>query len=126
MLKDAPITAYIPVSDVARGRQFYEEKIGLRPKQENAEGVLYECGNGALAFMYRSQGAGASKASTAFWTVKDVVAEMAALRGKGIAFEEYDMPGVKTVNGIATGCGNRTAWFKDADGNILAISQRIE
>jgi len=124
-LKNARIVAYIPVANVARARTFYEEKIGLVAKEEYAGGVVYECGDGSWVFMYPSAGAGTSRASTAFWAVDDVVAEVAALRKKGVVFEEYDMPGLKTVNGIATGGGAKTAWFKDSEGNILAISQRL-
>jgi catechol 2,3-dioxygenase-like lactoylglutathione lyase family enzyme len=124
MLKDARIVPYIPVANVARARTFYEEKIGLVAKEVYAGGVIYECGDGSWVFMYPSAGAGTSRASTAFWAVDDVVAEVAALRKKGVVFEEYDMPGLKTVNGIATGGGAKTAWFKDSEGNILAISQR--
>jgi hypothetical protein len=75
--------------------------------------------------MYPSAGAGTSKASTAFWEVGDVEAEVVALKAKGVVFEEYDAPGFKTVNSIATGGGAKTAWFKDSEGNILAVSQRI-
>jgi catechol 2,3-dioxygenase-like lactoylglutathione lyase family enzyme len=124
MLKNAAIVPYIPVADVARARKFYEEKIGLKPKEEYAGGVIYECGNGSWVFMYRSPGAGTSKASTAFWAVDDVAAEVAELKARGVTFEEYDMPGLKTVDSIATGGGAKTAWFKDSEGNILAISQR--
>ena len=125
MLKNARIVPYIPVANVARARKFYEEKIGLVAKEEYAGGVVYECGDGSWVFMYPSAGAGTSRASTAFWAVNDVVAEVAALRKKGVVFEEYDLPGLKTVNGIATGGGAKTAWFKDSEGNILAISQRL-
>jgi predicted enzyme related to lactoylglutathione lyase len=125
MLKNARIVPYIPVANVARARKFYEEKIGLTPKETYAGGVIYECGDGSWVFMYPSAGAGTSKASTAFWAVDDVAAEVAQLRSRGVVFEEYDMPGIKTVNGIATGGGAKTAWFKDSEGNILAISQRI-
>ena len=124
-MKNARIVPYIPVANVARARTFYEEKIGLVAKEEYAGGVVYECGDGSWVFMYPSAGAGTSRASTAFWAVDDVVAEVAALRKKGVVFEEYDMPGLKTVNGIATGGGAKTAWFKDTEGNILAISQRL-
>ena len=124
-MKNARIVPYIPVANVARARKFYEEKIGLVAKEEYAGGVVYECGDGSWVFMYPSAGAGTSRASTAFWAVNDVVAEVAALRKKGVVFEEYDMPGLKTVNGIATGGGAKTAWFKDSEGNILAISQRL-
>ena len=124
-MKNARIVPYIPVANVARARKFYEEKIGLVAKEEYAGGVVYECGDGSWVFMYPSAGAGTSRASTAFWAVNDVVAEVAALRKKGVVFEEYDMPGLKTVNGIATGGGAKTAWFKDSEGNILAISERL-
>jgi len=119
MLRDAPIIPYIPVADIPRARKFYEGKIGLRPKEIVENGVIYECGNGSIVFMYESGGAGTSKASVAYWNVPDVEAEVAALRERGVVFEEYDMPGLKTVNGILEGGG--AAWFKDSEGNILAI-----
>jgi predicted enzyme related to lactoylglutathione lyase len=125
MLKNAAIVPYIPVADVSRARGFYEEKVGLEPKEEYAGGVIYECGKGSWAFMYRSPGAGTSRANTAFWSVEDVEREVEELKRRGVVFEEYDMPGLKTVNGIATGGGAKSAWFKDTEGNILAISQRL-
>jgi predicted enzyme related to lactoylglutathione lyase len=125
MLKNAPIVPYIPVTELPRARKFYEEKVGLKPKEEYAGGVIYECGDGSWVFMYPSPGAGTSKASQAFWSVDDVAAEVAELKARGVVFEEYDMPGIKTVNSIATGGGAKTAWFKDSEGNILALSQRV-
>jgi len=125
MLKNSRIVPYIPVADVARARKFYEDKIGLTPRETYAGGVIYECGSGSWVFMYPSPGAGTSKASTAFWAVDDVAAEVAALKSRGVKFEEYDMPGIKTVDAVATGGGAKTAWFKDSEGNILAISQRL-
>jgi len=122
MLSTAPIRAYIPVSDVSRARKFYEEKLGLKPKQEFAGGVIYECG-GYEVFMYPTHNAGTSKASQAFWQVTDVEAEVADLKARGVQFEEYDLPGMKMENSIATGGGAKTAWFKDTEGNIMAISQ---
>jgi predicted enzyme related to lactoylglutathione lyase len=125
MLSTSQVTAYVPVSDLARARRFYEEKLGFRPLDMNDAGVMYESGKGSRFFAYKSDGAGTNKASTAFWDVSDLDAEMADLRKRGVVFEEYDSPGFKTVNGIATGGGARTAWFKDSEGNILAVSQRI-
>jgi catechol 2,3-dioxygenase-like lactoylglutathione lyase family enzyme len=125
MLTNSPIVPYIPVADMARARKFYEGKLGLKPREEYAGGVIYDCGNGSWVFMYPSAGAGTSKASTAFWAVDDVAAEVADLKARGVVFEEYNMPGIKTVNSIATGGGAKTAWFKDSEGNILAVSQRI-
>ena len=125
MLKNAPIVPYIPATDVARARKFYEDKVGLVPREEAAGGVVYECGAGSWVFLYPSRGAGTSKASQAFWQVSDVEAEVAELRARGVVFEEYDMPGLKTVNGIATGGGAKAAWFKDSEGNILAVIQTL-
>jgi len=125
MLRNAPIVPYIPVADVGRARKFYEEKVGLKLREEYAGGVIYECGNGSWVFMYPSPGAGTSKASTAFWAVEDVEAEVTELKARGVEFEEYDTPNMKTVNSIATAGGAKTAWFKDTEGNILAVSQRL-
>jgi catechol 2,3-dioxygenase-like lactoylglutathione lyase family enzyme len=125
MPKRARIVPYIPVTNVARARKFYEEKLGLTPKEEYAGGVIYECGGGSWVFMYPSSGAGTSKASTLFWAVDDVVAEVRELKAGGVVFEEYDMPGIKMENSIASAGGAKTAWSKDSEGNILAISQRV-
>ena len=124
MLRTAPIRAYIPASDVSRARKFYEQTVGLVPKEEYAGGVIYECG-GTEVFMYPTRNAGMSKASQAYGQVDDVEAEVSELKARGVVFEEYDMPGIKTVNSIATGGGAKTAWFKDSEGNILAVSQRM-
>jgi predicted enzyme related to lactoylglutathione lyase len=112
MLRNAPIRAYISASNIIRARKFYEEIVGLQPQEEYAGGVVYECG-GAGVFMYPTSNAGTSKASQAFWQVNDVEAE------------EYDMPGMTMKNSIMTGGGAKTAWFKDTEGNILAVSQRL-
>ena len=124
MLRSAPIRAYIPASNVARARRFYEQLVGLTPKQEFAGGVIYECG-GTEVFMYPTPNAGTSQASQAFWQVDDVEREVAELKQRGVNFEEYDAPGMKTVNGIATAGGATTAWFKDTEGNILAIVKDV-
>ena len=124
MLRNAAIVPYIPVADMVRARKFYEGKVGLKPKEEYAGGVIYECGKGSWVFMYPTPGAGTSKASTAFWAVDDVEAEVAELKARGVVFEEYDTPNIKTVNSIAAAGGAKTAWFKDSEGNTLAISQR--
>jgi predicted enzyme related to lactoylglutathione lyase len=126
MLKSSPVIPYIPATDIARARKFYEQKVGLVPREEIAGGVVYECAAGSWIFLYHSGGAGTSKASQAFWQVKDLEAEVRELRARGVVFEEYDMPGLKTVNGIATGGGTKAAWFKDSEGNIMAIIQSTQ
>jgi catechol 2,3-dioxygenase-like lactoylglutathione lyase family enzyme len=125
MLQQCPMYAYIPAKDVARARRFYEEKLGLKPGEELAGGVTYEFAKSTACFLYPTPNAGTSKASQAFWQVEDVEREVAELKGRGVKFEEYDMPGLKTKDGIATGGGAKTAWFKDTEGNILAVVQSI-
>ena len=80
---------------------------------------------GAEVFLYPTPNAGTSKASQAYWSVTDVEAEVADLKSRGVKFEDYNMPGIKMTNSIATGGGAKTAWFKDTEGNILAVSQRL-
>jgi predicted enzyme related to lactoylglutathione lyase len=126
MLKNSPVVPYIPATDIARARKFYEQKVGLVPREEIAGGVVYECGSGSWIFLYHSGGAGTSKASQAFWEVNDVEAEVRELRARGVAFEEYDTPGLKTVDGIATAGNTKAAWFKDSEGNIMAVIQSVK
>jgi catechol 2,3-dioxygenase-like lactoylglutathione lyase family enzyme len=123
MLQKSPMYAYIPATNVARARQFYEQKLGFKPGREIAGGVHYECEGGTGAFLYPTPNAGTSQASQAFWQVEDVEREVAELEARGVTFEEYDMPGLRTKNGIFTGGGAKTAWFKDTEGNILAVVQ---
>jgi catechol 2,3-dioxygenase-like lactoylglutathione lyase family enzyme len=125
VLSQSPIIAYVPVSDLARARKFYEEKLGFTALESSDVGVMYESGKGTRFFAYKSAGAGTNEASTAFWDVPNLEAEVADLKKRGVVFEEYDNPGYKTVNSIATGGGVKSAWFKDSEGNILAVAQRI-
>jgi len=124
VLSTAPLRAYIPVSNLQRARKFYEATLGLKPGEQYGGGVIYRCGE-TEAFLYLTPNAGTSKASQAFWQVADVEAEVAELKARGVVFEEYDMPGIKMQNSIATGGGAKTAWFKDTEGNIMAVSQRL-
>ena len=125
MLQNSPFYAYIPAKDVARARRFYEEKLGLKAREEVAGGVVYEFAKGTAAFLYPTPNAGTSKASQAFWQVDDVEREVRELKARGVKFEDYDMPGMKTDNGIAVAGGAKAAWFKDSEGNILALVQSL-
>lgn len=125
MLTNAPVVPYIPASDLARARRFYEQQVGLVPREENAGGVAYECAGGSWIFLYQSGGAGTSSASQAFWQVKDVEAEVRELQSRGVRFEEYDTPGIRTVNGVAHMGDAKGAWFKDSEGNIMALIQTV-
>lgn len=124
MLQNAPMYSYIPAKDVARARKFYEEKLGFKVKQETAGGVVYEFGKGTACFLYPTPNAGTSQASQAFWQVEDIEREVADLKARGVQFEKYDMPEMDG-NGISTAGGAKAAWFKDSEGNIMAVIQSI-
>lgn len=121
MLQSFPLYAYIPANDVARARRFYEGKLGLIPTREIAGGVVYEFAGKTACFLYSTPNAGTSQASQAFWQVEDIEREVAELKARGVVFENYDVPGEKSPSGVVTAGGARAAWFKDSEGNILAI-----
>ena len=125
MLQQCPLYAYIPAADMARARQFYEGKLGWKPHQEIAGGVAYEFAGGTACFLYLTPNAGTSKASQLFWEVKDIEREVAELKGRGVKFEDYDLQGDKSPEGIVTVGGARAAWFKDSEGNIMAVIQTL-
>lgn len=125
MLQNSPLYAYIPAKDVTRARKFYEGTLGFRPKEEVAGGVVYEFGKKTACFLYPTPNAGTSRASQAFWQVDDVDREMAELKSRGVEFEDYGMPGEKSPSGAVTAGGAKAAWFKDTEGNILAIIQSV-
>lgn len=125
MLQDSPMYAYIPAKDLARARQFYEGKLGFKPKQEISGGVAYQFGGGTACFLYPTPNAGTSRASQAFWSVADVDREIEALKARGVVFENYDMAGEKSAAGAVTAGGAKAAWFKDSEGNIMALVQTL-
>lgn len=126
MLQDAPMYAYIPARDLARARQFYEGKLGFKPGLQTNGGVVYAFGKGTACFLYPTENAGTSKASQAFWSVEDVDALMVTLKAKGVVFEEYpEMEGERSAQGAVTAGGAKAAWFKDSEGNILALIEEV-
>ena len=125
MLQKFPLYAYIPARDVARARRFYEDKLGFKPKEEVSDGVIYDFADGTSCFLYPTPNAGTSQASQAFWQVDDVDAEMAELKSRGVVFEDYDVPGERSPSGAITANGAKAAWFKDTEGNILAIIESM-
>lgn len=125
MLKTAAFYASVPVRDFARARKFYEETLELGPGQELGPGLSFPCGKGTTCLMYPSAGAGSSPGSCAFWQVDDLDAVVAWLRGRGVCFEEHDTPEMKTVGGIFEAAGSRVAWFRDSEGNRMAVMQGL-
>jgi predicted enzyme related to lactoylglutathione lyase len=123
MLQKSPVYAYLPAKDIKRAREFFERKLGFTPRREVGGGVFYEFAGGTGCFLYPTPNAGTSKASQLYWQVADVEREVAELKSKGVKFEEYDFPGLKTKDGIAISGDGKAAWFKDTEGNTLAIVQ---
>jgi catechol 2,3-dioxygenase-like lactoylglutathione lyase family enzyme len=125
MLGDKRVATTIPVRDPAQARSFYEGTLGLKFSRELADGSIeYACGAGTSVYTYPTEeNAGRSPATLASFEVEDVETTVSELRDGGVSFEEYDIPGLKTEGGIAELAGSKGAWFKDPDGNILAVFQ---
>ncbi len=123
MLSGAPIAPTLPATDIERAKKFYKEVIGLEeaPSQEPG-GVTFQCGNGTQLYIYQ-RGPVKVEHTLASFQVKDLEAEMKELRGRGLVFEDYDLPGFKTENGVMDMNGFKAAWFKDTEGNIIGIGQ---
>ncbi|HYY31963.1 MAG TPA: VOC family protein [Gaiellaceae bacterium] len=127
MLAGAEVAAVVPVSDIDRAVDFYGDVLGLEMRERRADlpqnrEAEFRAGDGTL-LAYESVGAGQSRHTVAGFRVDDIDATVAGLRERGVTFEEYDMPDLKTENGIASVGDVRAAWFKDPDGNILAVEQ---
>ena len=122
MLVDREVAATVAVKDLARARAFYEKTLGLEPvATEGDEAVTYRAGATRL-LVYRSEFAGTNRATAATWFVgDDVDTVVRTLRDRGVAFERYDMPEAKHDGDVHVFGDLRTAWFKDPDGNILAV-----
>jgi catechol 2,3-dioxygenase-like lactoylglutathione lyase family enzyme len=131
-LERARTATRLPAQDLGRARAFYSEKLGLEPVEEREGGLLYRCGGTEFA-LYESAGAASGDHTQMGFEVEDIEAVVEELRGRGVVFEEYDFPGLTTVNGIAEiegnypskGRGERGSWFRDSEGNLLGIGQMI-
>jgi catechol 2,3-dioxygenase-like lactoylglutathione lyase family enzyme len=133
MLQDSDVAARIPAQDLTRARSFYSSKLGLDPVEERSGGLRYKCGSSYFV-LFQSTGSASGSHTQMAWEVDDILATVSELRNRGVVFEEYDFPGLKTANGIAEvkgnypskgGVGERGAWFRDSEGNLLAIGQPI-
>jgi catechol 2,3-dioxygenase-like lactoylglutathione lyase family enzyme len=131
MFEHSNVAARLPAQDLQRAKSFYAEKLGLNPIEERPGGLRYQCGNGWFS-LFKSSGAPSGEHTQLGWEVDDIQTTVAVLRARGVVFEEYDLPGLKTVNGIAEvpgnypsrgGLGEWAAWFRDSEGNLLGIGQ---
>ena len=122
-LNSAIAKTTLPVEDLARARAFYAEKLGLRPTRE-FEGALFYDGDGSSGFLLFPTGGRPSGQFTQMaWFVKDIAATVAELKRRGFRFEDYDFPGLKTIDGIADLGYEKSAWFRDSEGNLLALGE---
>jgi len=124
MFSNRQVMPAIPVSDLERAKDWYAEKLDLKPAMELEAGAIYQMAGKSAFLLYPTPEAGVSPNTLMAFSSEDVEADVAALKGKGVAFEEIDSPELKTVNAVATIGNVRSAWFRDLDGNILAVSTR--
>ena len=122
MLADKDAVATIAVRDIARAKKFYGETLGLREVPSEEKEVLGFASGGSRLMVYRSEFAGTNRATAAMWVVGDEVDEIVrTLKGRGVAFERYDMPDTTLEGDVHVSGGRRVAWFKDPEGNILSV-----
>ena len=133
MLDRARVASRLPAQDLDRARRFYAEKLGLEPVDERPGGRLYRCASGEFS-LFESAGASPGTFTQMAFEVDDLEAVVAELRSRGVVFEEYDFPGLRTVDELADIEGNypskgargeRAAWFRDSEGNMLGIGQPV-
>jgi catechol 2,3-dioxygenase-like lactoylglutathione lyase family enzyme len=132
MLAKAQVSTRLPAKDLERARRFYAEKLGLEPVEERPGGLRYQCGESYFA-LFESAGSASGTHTQMAWEVDDIEATVAALRANGVVFEEYDAPDLTTRNGVANiagnypskGVGERGAWFRDSEGNLLGLGQPV-
>ena len=134
MLSSGRTATRLPAQDLERARRFYSEKLGLEPVEERPGGLLYRCGDSEFA-LFASAGASSGDHTQMGWEVDDIEATVQELRTRGVEFEEYDFPGIRTVDGIADiegnypskgGKGERAVWFRDSEGNLLGIGEPVK
>jgi catechol 2,3-dioxygenase-like lactoylglutathione lyase family enzyme len=123
MLSDARLHTTLPAADLKRARAFYSEKLGLEPTEELPQGLTYEAGAATRFILFPTRSRPSGTHTQIGFAVDDIQAVVNDLKARGAVFEEYDFPGLKTVNSIANTGPIRAAWLKDSEGNLLGIVQ---
>ena len=125
-LNHAQVTCMLPVKDLARARQFYEQGLGLEAGLAKPDGkFVYRCGGTELALFPRPEGTKAEHTALSF-RVTDIAASIAALKARGVRFADYDFPGLKTVEHVCVLGAEKAAWFEDTEGNILCLHEDLD
>ena len=126
MLASAPVTIILPVKDMQRARDFYENRLGLKPVGFKPDGqFVYVCAGGACIALFPKEGGTKAEHTALSFEVQDIASVIAALEKAGVVFEDYDLPGLKTVNHVCVLGSEKAAWFKDTEGNYLCIHEDI-
>jgi len=127
MLTQAPLTTILPVKDMDRAREFYQNRLGLTPEGARPDGkFLFRCNGGAtLALFPKPEGTKAGHTAVSF-VVDDIVAEIRDLKAHGVKFHDYDLPGFKTIEHVAVVGSDKAAWFNDTEGNILCVHEELD
>ena len=127
MLAHAPVTTILPVVDLARARNFYENQLGLRPVGLKPDGqFVYACAGGATIALFPKQGGTKADHTALSFQVADIAQAIQSLKQAGVVFEDYDLPGLKTVDHVCVLGAEKAAWFKDTEGNYLCLHEDIE
>lgn len=114
----------LPAADIQRFRGFYHDKLGMDPVEEHDEMLVYR--NGTTEFeVYETDNAGTARNTQMVWMTDDLEAEMRRLRDAGVQFDDFDIPGMRTENGVVTTDEMKSAWFRDSEGNILCVTQML-
>ena len=126
MLTRATVTTMLPVKDLDRAREFYEKKLGLNPLGLKQDGKFQFAGGsgGVIALFPKPEGTKAEHTAVSF-QVKSIEKEIKELTQKGVVFEDYDFPGLKTVDHVCVLGAEKAAWFKDTEGNYLCIHEDL-
>ncbi|MGH3457050.1 VOC family protein [Aeromicrobium sp.] len=125
MFENASCVAVLPASDLKRARAFWHDKFGLDPVEtyEQGDSEMYNLG-GTRVLVYETPYAGTAQNTAMGIDTSDFDRDMAELKSKGVVFNDYDIPGITTVDGVFEVDGIRTAWFNDSEGNIIALGDR--
>jgi catechol 2,3-dioxygenase-like lactoylglutathione lyase family enzyme len=125
VLASTQVTCMLPVKDMARARHYYEDALGLVPLGAKPDGkFVYRCGGTELALFPKPEGTKAEHTAISF-KVADIAATIAALKSRGVVFDDYDLPGFKTVEHVCVLGSERAAWFRDPEGNILCLHEDL-
>ena len=125
MLSKTRLTTILPVADLERARRFYGDVLGLEARGESGDGKpLFACASGTIALMHKPQPTPAAHTAASF-EVPDIADAIAQLGARGVVFEDYDLPGLKTVNKVCVLGSEKAAWFKDPDGNYLCLHEEM-